>query len=218
MSVFIIKVERKARRPRAELMLRGDSVQDSLRMSVRGGSSLSRRITAPLHLWRWVPLWCSCSTAGSCSPQVVVFAESVEQLLSYVLFGLCKIPSRSGETKSSPRTPRIGWKKLPSCVGEVGSGSAGEGNRTWGSWGGGGILHSQGSASPFPKAFQDIRFAAWPCPPRRPSCFSGVTSRILSFPFCHPTLSPSFTFLLCFSWSLFLPLLLSFFFSFLWAS
>lgn len=36
MSVFIIKVERKARRPRAELMLRGDSVQDSLRMSRPG--------------------------------------------------------------------------------------------------------------------------------------------------------------------------------------
>lgn len=69
-------------------------------------------------------MWCSCSTAGSCSPQVVVFAESVEQLLSYVLFGLCKIPSRSGETKSSLRTPGIGWKKPPSCVGEVGSGSA----------------------------------------------------------------------------------------------
>lgn len=81
----------------------------------------------------------SCCTAGHCSPQVVVFAESVEQLLSYVLFGGCKIPSR--KTKSSPRAPQSGWKKVLSCVGDVGAGSEGGGERVRGVWGGGGILH-----------------------------------------------------------------------------
>ena len=105
MSVLLVKGERKARPMAwadASPGLRGHSNCTCL----APGLSLSCWITAPLQLWYWVLMGCSCSTAGPHLPQVVVFEESLEQFLCYVLFGVCKIPSQSWKTKSSLRTPR----------------------------------------------------------------------------------------------------------------
>ena len=100
MSVFAIQLEsRRKARPRVCVDAPPGSAGLPLCLSCPGGSSLSGWITALLHLWCWVLMWSSCSTAGPHLPQVVVSEELVELCLHYVLFGFCKIPSWSWKTR-----------------------------------------------------------------------------------------------------------------------
>lgn len=89
MSVFIIKVERKPGQE-AEWRLSWALWRLSLRMSCPGGSSLSCWITALLHLWRWVLVWCNCSTTGPRLPQVWYVRNQLNNCSAMCCLGFAK--------------------------------------------------------------------------------------------------------------------------------
>ena len=132
MSVFTIQLEsqRKAR-PRVCTDVPPGSTGLPLCLSCLGGSSLSGWITALLHLWCWVLMWSSCSTAGPHLPQVVVSEESVEQRLHYVLFVFCKIPLCSWKTRViSQDSPKLAGRNKHCVLEKSVLGMKGEGERS----------------------------------------------------------------------------------------